>query len=101
VFEAALRDGRRIASAAVIFATGAFAMPLPPAVSKSIARSVQQRHVSKLSNLDDAGHGTLLVIGYGASGRDVARALATSHQVILAQGRARNLLSERIFSRSV
>lgn len=101
VFVATLGDGRCIASTAVIVAIGAFVKPFFPAVSKSIARSVQQRHVSELRNLDDVGEGTIVVVGDGASGRDVARALATSHQVILAQGRSRRLLPERILGRSV
>lgn len=45
--------------------------------------------------------GRVLVVGDGASGRDIALELAATHEVLLAVGKSRRLLSERILGRSV
>lgn len=101
MFEAVVADGRRFAARAVIVATGAFQTPSLPSLSKLFPPSVQQIHVADFRNAASVAEGPVLVVGDGASGRDAAVALSARHRVILAKGRARKLLPERILGRSL
>ncbi len=101
VFEAFTEGGHCVSSRAVIVATGSFQVPRIPALSAAFASSVRQCHVADLREFDISGAGTVLIVGDGASGRDMALALAGSRKVLLAGGRKRRLLPERILGRSV
>ncbi|MBB6182173.1 putative flavoprotein involved in K+ transport [Rhizobium flavum] len=99
-FEAVSRDGRVYAASAVIVATGAFSEPRVPSLSHRFPDTVQQMHVADFQDAGSVAEGPVLVVGDGASGRDVALAIATSHQVFLARGRGRKLFPERILGRN-
>ncbi|MBB4067084.1 flavin-containing monooxygenase [Allorhizobium sp. NPDC080224] len=98
--EAVSDDGRLYSASAVIVATGPFSIPRIPSIAERFSDEIRQMHVADFQNAGSVAEGPVLVVGDGASGRDVALALATSHQVLLARGRGRKLFPERILGRS-
>ena len=99
-FEASSHDGRVYSASAVIVATGPFSTPHVPSLSQRFPDNVQQMHVAYFRDAGSAPEGPVLVVGGGASGRDMALALVASHPVLLARGRNRRLFPERILGRS-
>jgi putative flavoprotein involved in K+ transport len=101
-FTAELSNGEVIASRTVINATGAnqqpvipeFAARLDPAVKQAIAATFRCA-----ADIDPTG--MVLVVGDGASGRQIAQELAPTHRVALARGRVRNLVPNRILGLDV
>lgn len=99
-YTAKTSDGLVYKAAAVIIATGAFQKPRIPEIAGSFPKQVQQIHVADFLNASSVYRSPVLVVGDGASGRDVALALAPRRDVTLARGRPRKLLPERVFGRS-
>ena len=100
-YRATTQDGAVIEARAVVLATGAFQTPSLPSMSGQLSSEVQQ---FTAENYKHAGHippGTVLVVGDGAAGRDIAHDLQGSHNVILATGHARRLLPEQILGKSI
>nr|WP_267972852.1 NAD(P)/FAD-dependent oxidoreductase [Allorhizobium ampelinum] len=100
VFEAIASDGRRFVARAVIVATGAFQNPRRPEIAGKFGDGVRQIDISEFRNGSSVKQGPVLVVGDGASGRDVAVALSTTHEVVLAKGRPRKLLPEKVLGMS-
>jgi putative flavoprotein involved in K+ transport len=71
-FAAQLDDGRHIIAKAVIVATGAFQEPILPTIGTDFDSAVTQLTPESYRNTADVQTGTLLVVGDGASGRDIA-----------------------------
>jgi len=82
-FEATTTDRRTFIADAVIVAAGAFQSPRIPTISSSLSPHVQQIHVANFQTASSVKDGPVLVVGDGASGRDVAAALASKHVVAL------------------
>ncbi|WP_421951074.1 flavin-containing monooxygenase [Pelagibacterium sp.] len=99
-FAAQLDDGRHIVAKAVIVATGAFQKPIVPTIAAGFDSAVTQLTAESYHNPGDLPPGTALVVGDGASGRDIAAELAVTHEVVLAVGRSRRLFPERILGKS-
>jgi putative flavoprotein involved in K+ transport len=99
-YRATTMDGAHIDARAVVLATGAFQTPAIPRLASGLSSAVLQRTAETYKNPADIPPGTVLVVGDGASGRDIAAELQGSHQVILATGRPRRLLPERILGKS-
>jgi putative flavoprotein involved in K+ transport len=70
-------------------------------VSKGFDASVVQLDAETYSGPEDVPPGKVLVVGDGATGRDIAAELAVTHEVILATGKTRKLFPERILGKSV
>lgn len=100
-FHARLADGSSLRASAVIVASGGFQQPTRPALSGGFDAAVQQFDPETYRNAADVSPGRVLVVGDGASGRDIAIELAKSHDVFLATGKRRRLLPERLFGRSM
>jgi len=100
-FRLRIRDGSEVSAKAVIVAAGAFRKPLRPGISKGLDESVVQLDAEAYSGPEDVPPGKVLVVGDGATGRDIAVELAISREVILATGKPRKLFPERILGRSV
>lgn len=95
-FVAGLLSGEQIAASVVIVATGGFQSPIQPPLASELSPEVQQLTAdSYRTPVDVLGH-RVLVVGDGASGRDIAADLAANHSVALACGRPRRLLPQRI-----
>jgi putative flavoprotein involved in K+ transport len=85
---------------AVVLATGAFQKPSVPDIASGFSPEVMQFTPENYKNAAQIPGGTALVVGDGATGRDIAGDLSASHQVFLATGHPRRLLPERILGRS-
>lgn len=99
-FSATTDDGEVIISRAVIIASGAFEKPSIPALSKQLDPSVQQFSSTTYRNPAQISLGTILVVGDGATGRQIALELSKTHRVILAHGRRRSVTPDFIFGKN-
>jgi len=77
----------------IILATGAFKDVFVPSVTTT--NKIKQYTINELSNVTFELK-KVLVVGDGASGRQIAKALSTNNTVYLAQGRKRSLVKESI-----
>ncbi|MDX0190388.1 SidA/IucD/PvdA family monooxygenase [Sinorhizobium meliloti] len=100
-FLATSAGGAEFAARAVVVATGAFRQPRIPAISQELPSAVLQLHVGSYRNAEQIPPGPVLVVGDGASGRDVAAELSQYHETYLVRGRSRRLLPEKILGRSI
>lgn len=101
VFNATLNDGSEIRASEVIVATGGFQQALTPAVAGQFGSGVLQLTTQTYRNPHQLPEGPVLVVGDGASGRDIAAETAQSHSTILSTGKPRKLFPERVFGKSV
>ena len=99
-FLATLSTGTSITAGAVVVAAGAFQKPKLPALAGRLDGRVTQLTVGTFRRPTDTPEGTVLVVGDGASGRDIAADLAGARRVLLATGRKRRLLPEHLLGRS-
>lgn len=99
-FRATTESGQIITARSVVLATGAFQEPNIPAFSKSFAAGTLQFSPATYRDPGEIPAGVVLVVGDGATGRDIAAELADSHRVLLAAGRSRRLLPDFILGRS-
>jgi putative flavoprotein involved in K+ transport len=100
-FQARLQDGTELRARAVIIATGAFQRTQRPALGSRFGSQVTQIDADAYRRPDDTPGGRVLVVGDGASGRDIAADLAATRETLLAVGKPRKLFPERILGRSV
>lgn len=68
----------------VVVATGTFQKPKYPAFAGKLAPTVQQMHSSMYRNPSQIHGETVLVVGAGSSGGQIALELASTHQTFLA-----------------
>lgn len=99
-FVATLDSGESVEARAVILASGAFQIPHVPALARGFSGQTRQMTVADYRTPSDVPAGPVLVVGDGASGRDIAVDLVEGHQVALACGRPRRLLPERLLGAS-
>ena len=100
-FVVSLDSGEALLAQQVIIAAGGFQQAVVPALGGGLDSSVLQLTPDTVGDGSTLPAGTLLVVGDGASGRDLARRYAASHRVLLACGKPRRLLPERLFGRSI
>lgn len=100
-FQATTGDGRVITARAVVIATGAFQQPAVPPIAQQFARGVVQFTPESYRNPQQTPAGTVLVVGDGATGRQIARELSETHRVLLAAGRPRRVSPDRILGKSI
>ncbi|CAG0983122.1 MAG: SidA/IucD/PvdA family monooxygenase [Rhizobiaceae bacterium] len=100
-FEAALDDGSRINASEVIVATGAFQVALVPKVAAQFGHEVLQLTTETYRNPNQLPDGPVLVVGDGASGRDIAVEARQRQSVMLATGKPRKLFPERVLGKSI
>lgn len=100
-FEAALDDGSRISASEVIIATGAFQVALVPKLAVQFGHEVLQLTTETYRNPNQLPDGPVLVVGDGASGRDIAVEVRQRQSVMLATGKARKLFPERVLGKSI
>lgn len=100
-FRAAQANGIAIRSRNVVIATGGFQKSLRPQVSASFGSEVLQLDPETYRNSGSIPSGRVLVVGDGASGRDIASELALNNEVWLATGKPRRLFPERVLGKSV
>ena len=101
-FRARTHDGAPIEARAVVLATGAFQTPAIPRLATGLSADVRQFTAETYKNAAQLPPSTTLVVGDGATGRDIAHDVqgTGNHTVILATGHRRRLLPERILGKS-
>ncbi len=100
-FQATTTRGTVITTRAVVIATGAFEQPAVPALAAQLDASVVQLTPDTYRNPAQIPAGTVLVVGDGATGRQIARELSSTHQVLLSTGRSRRVSPNRILGKNV
>lgn len=99
-FVAELNTGEHVTASTIIVATGGFQSPIVPSIAAELSEDVQQLSVETYRGPADVSGQRVLVVGDGATGRDIAVDLAGSHTVSLASGRTRRLVPEKILGAS-
>lgn len=99
-FHAEVESGDPLSSRIVVIATGPFQLPRLPALADQISQDVPQFTAANYKNPSQLPAGTILIVGDGATGRDIANELSSTHRVVLATGRPRRLLPEKLLGRS-
>jgi putative flavoprotein involved in K+ transport len=101
LFRATTTRDDSIAARAVVIATGAFQQPVIPPIADYLAPQVTQLTAETYRNPDDVPPGTVLVVGDGATGRQIARELSETRAVVLATGRSRRVSPDRVLGKSI
>lgn len=101
LYHATTAAGAVLTARSVVLATGAFQTPAVPSISKDFNQSVIQLTPDTYRNPAQIPAGTVLVVGDGATGRQIARELTATHKVLLATGRPRRVSPERILGKSI
>jgi putative flavoprotein involved in K+ transport len=94
-------DGRRMTADQVVVATGAFQTPYVPPFADQLAPAVVQMHSTGYRRVDDIPEGTVLVVGGGNTGFQIAEELALARQVHLSIGSRQTPLPQRLMGRDI
>ena len=92
---------RRIQAKRVVVATGPFQVPRTPAWTGSVAPDVFQIHSSDYRRPSEIPAGTVLVVGGGNTGYQIAKELTVTHEVHLAVGSRQTPLPQRLLGRDL
>src|SRR3954465_4480076 len=98
-FVLALADGRRVAADQVVVATGPFHVPRMPALSNELDPALFQAHSAAYRSPSRVPDGTVLVVGGGNTGFQIAKELSATHTVHLAVGSRQTPLPPRLVGR--
>lgn len=96
VFTIELNSRQVFRAKAIVIAAGAFQVPLMLDKDKISNLSVPDYTISSYQNAENLPKGTVLVVGDGASGRQIALDATSQHKVILATGKKRNTIPQRL-----
>jgi putative flavoprotein involved in K+ transport len=99
-FVVALED-RQIEADQVVVATGPFQAPRVPALADELASDVFQTHSTGYRRPSDVPEGTVLVVGGGNTGFQIAKELAATHPVHLAVGSRQTPLPRTFLGRDL
>jgi len=93
--------GRTITADQVVVATGPFQKPFVPKVAEKLADDVIQTHAVGYRRPDDIPAGTVLVVGGGNTGFQIAKELSATRKVVLSIGSRQTPLPQRLLGRDV
>jgi putative flavoprotein involved in K+ transport len=94
-------DGRMITADQVVVATGPFQKPYVPDVASRLGPDVFQTHSTGYRKPSDVPQGTVLVVGGGNTGFQIAKELSASHEVHLSIGSRQKPLPQRLLGRDL
>ena len=100
-FRAMTEAGEPIDCRAVVLATGAFQRPAVPSIAKRLSAEVIQLSPENYKAPAQLPPGRVLVVGDGATGRQIALELAAAHEVLIAVGRPRRVSPNRVLGKSI
>lgn len=98
-FVALTEAGDRVEAESVVIATGGFQQPRVPIFANRLSRCVQQLDALRYRRPSLVQGRDIVVVGDGATGRQIALELAQDRKVTLARGRRRYLGPQRVFGR--
>jgi putative flavoprotein involved in K+ transport len=94
-------DGRAVTADQVVVATGPFQTPYVPKLGEKLSRDVFQTHAVGYRRPDDVPRGTVLVVGGGNTGFQIAKELSETHEVVLSIGSPQKPLPQRVLGRDL
>jgi putative flavoprotein involved in K+ transport len=94
-------DGRRVTAGQVVIATGPFQTPFIPKLAEDLASEVWQAHSTGYHRPRDVPEGTVLVVGGGNTGFQIAKELSSTRKVILSVGTRQKPLPQRVAGRDL
>src|SRR5207248_2152162 len=94
-------DGHSIEAEQVVIATGPFQTPRVPGLASQIAPDVFQTHSLDYRRPRDVPDGTVLVVGGGNTGYQIATELSATHHVHLAIGERQTPLPQKLAGRDL
>jgi putative flavoprotein involved in K+ transport len=94
-------DGRMNTADQVVVATGPFQTPYVPKLADELDADVWQAHSTGYRRPDDVPEGTVLVVGGGNTGFQIAKELSATHKVILSVGTRQKPLPQRVAGRDL
>jgi putative flavoprotein involved in K+ transport len=100
-FRATTEAGETIDCRALVLATGAYQQPALPLSAQQLAADILQLSPESYTSPAQIPAGSVLVVGDGATGRQIARELTATHHVLLSTGRPRRVSPERILGKSL
>jgi putative flavoprotein involved in K+ transport len=92
---------RRIEAGQVVVATGPFQAPRVPAFADDLAPDVFQTHSTGYRKPTEVPQGTVLVVGGGNTGYQIAEELSATHEVKIAIGSRQTPLPQRLLGRDL
>jgi putative flavoprotein involved in K+ transport len=92
---------RLVEAEQVVVATGPFQVPRVPAFAGDLAPDVFQAHSTGYRRPGDVPEGTVLVVGGGNTGYQIAKELSATHAVKLAIGSRQTPLPQRLLGRDL
>jgi putative flavoprotein involved in K+ transport len=93
--------GRTIFADQVVVATGPFQTPYVPKLAEKLSPGVFQTHAVGYRKPDDVPKGTVLVVGGGNTGFQIAKELSATHTVALSIGSQQKPLPQRVLGRDL
>jgi putative flavoprotein involved in K+ transport len=94
-------DDRNVEAHQVVVATGPFQTPRVPDFASELAPEVFQTHSQGYRAPDDVPEGSVLVVGGGNTGYQIASELSSTHHVHLAVGGRQKPLPQKLMGRDV
>jgi putative flavoprotein involved in K+ transport len=94
-------NGRTIIADQAVVATGPFQKPFVPKLAEKLAADVFVTHAVGYRRPDDVPHGTVLVVGGGNTGFQIAKELSATHKVVLSIGSRQKPLPQRLLGRDL
>jgi putative flavoprotein involved in K+ transport len=94
-------NDRTITADQVVVATGPFQAPYVPEVAERLAPDVFQTHATGYRKPSDIPEGTVLVVGGGNTGFQIAKEVSATRKVSLAVGSRQTPLPQRILGRDL
>ena len=82
-------------------ATGPFQTPYVPKLAEKLAGDVFQTHAVGYRRPDEVPEGTVLVVGGGNTGFQIAKELSATHKVVLSVGSRQKPLPQRVLGRDL
>jgi putative flavoprotein involved in K+ transport len=94
-------DDRRITADQVVVATGPFQTPFVPKLAERLSAEVTQTHAVGYRRPNEVPPGTVLVVGGGNTGFQIAKELSAMHMVVLSIGSRQKPLPQRLLGRDL
>jgi putative flavoprotein involved in K+ transport len=94
-------EDRAITTDQVVVATGPFQSPFTPELAQKLSGDVFQTHATGYRRPSDVPVGTLLVVGGGNTGFQIAKELSATHSVVLSIGSRQKPLPQRLLGRDL
>ncbi|WP_400242362.1 flavin-containing monooxygenase [Niallia sp. JL1B1071] len=85
----------------VVIATGAFQKPFIPTFASALSSSIVQLHSSQYKNIHQLSEGSVLVVGAGNSGAQIAVEVSNDREVFLSAGHKIRFLPQDIGKKSI